>query len=444
MSEPDLAKRLLPERLLTEKNVIIVEDAAAETELFPLSVLRPSWEIRCGAGCLRAWLSALKLPGLAVLWRPRSTLESMARILSGVDDDPPDPENETLFLNGRTIAFWANHEKTDDLPHTLIDADGRLLFARRRGKAASDLWTLTGNEICQRLVQDSNGGELPEGWTLHYARYLWDYMLLNRQLLERQLISESRVSAEILGAHTIRELPAGVHVTDRTAGHPVYAGQGVRIMPGVVFGNHTGPVWIGAQTEIEPHCYLEGPLYVGPYCRIKSGTRLYHGSSIGPYCRIAGEISETIMQGYVNKQHDGFVGNSIFGHWVNLGADTVTSNLKNDYSVVKVQVGPHRIDTRHQFIGLMCGDHTKTGINTMFNTGTVVGVGTNVYGGDYPPRFIPSFMWGGASGLKRGDLDRILFAARAAMPRRGQTLSGEEERLLRQHYAETLNQETAS
>ena len=147
------------------------------------------------------------------------------------------------------------------------------------------------------------------------------------------------------------------------------------------------------------------------------------------------------MQGFVNKQHDGFVGNSIFGQWVNLGADTVTSNLKNDYSNVKVQVGHKRFETGEQSIGTMCGDHTKTGINTMLNTGTVIGVAANVYGAGYAPRYIPSFMWGGAEGLKRGDLERTLKTARIAMSRRGQSLLVEEERLLREHYAEMLNQE---
>lgn len=215
-------------------------------------------------------------------------------------------------------------------------------------------------------------------------------------------------------------------------------------MPGAVFGNHNGPIWIGSQTEIEPHTFLDGPLFVGSHCRIKTGTRLYGGCALGPHCRVAGEISATVMQGFVNKQHDGFVGNSIFGQWVNLGADTVTSNLKNDYSQVKVQVGNRRMETGEQCIGTMCGDHTKTGINTMLNTGTVIGIAANVYGGDYPPRYIPSFAWGGIAGLKRGDWDRTIKTARIVMSRRGQSLSEAEERLLREHYTETLNQENRS
>jgi UDP-N-acetylglucosamine diphosphorylase / glucose-1-phosphate thymidylyltransferase / UDP-N-acetylgalactosamine diphosphorylase / glucosamine-1-phosphate N-acetyltransferase / galactosamine-1-phosphate N-acetyltransferase len=215
-------------------------------------------------------------------------------------------------------------------------------------------------------------------------------------------------------------------------------------MPGVVFGNHLGPIWIGAQTEIEPHTYLEGPLYIGSNCRIKAGTRLYGGCALGPQCRVAGEISNSIFQSYANKQHDGFLGNSIIGSWVNLGADTRNSNLKNDYGKIKVQVGASLIDTGERYIGLMCGDHTKTGINTMFNSGTVVGVAANVYGAGYPPRFIGSFQWGGAEGFKTGLLDRTLVAARLAMQRRECTLSAAEEDLLRRHFAQMTNQETGS
>jgi hypothetical protein len=153
---------------------------------------------------------------------------------------------------------------------------------------------------------------------------------------------------------------------------------------------------------------------------------------------VAGEISESIFQGFVNKQHDGFVGNSHLGSWVNLGADTVTSNLRNDYGTNKVQVGTRRVDSGQRYLGLMCGDHTKTGINTMLNTATVVGIGANVYGADYPPKYIESFMWGGAAGLKMGDLQRTLETARYAMARRGIELSVAEAELIAWHFAERV------
>lgn len=444
MSALEIAKRLLPEKLLSGCNLVLFEDEMTDVELFPMSVLRPSWEIRCGMGCLRQWVTGLKLPGLSLLFRPRADLEAMSRLLSGLEDDSPDPDAETIFLNGRVVGLWASDTAETELPETIADDAGRVLFARRKGSAARTLLGIPGNELAHRLVQESKGESLPEGWTLRYVRYVWDYLKHNRQILERQVTQENRSQSELFGAHTLRELPAGVQLTDRAAGHPVWVGAGVKIMPGAVIGNHAGPVWIGSQTEIEPHTFLDGPVFIGSHCRIKSGARLYNACALGPHCRVAGEISATIMQGFVNKQHDGFIGNSIFGQWVNLGADTVTSNLKNDYSTVKVQVGHRRIETGEQYIGTACGDHTKTGINTMLNTGTVIGVAANVYGAGYPPRYIPSFAWGGAEGFKHGDLEHTLKTARIVISRRGQSLLVEEERLLREHYAETMNQETTS
>ena len=442
MSEHETALRLLPESLLAQCNVVLFEDSRTDEELFPLSVLRPSWEIRCGAGNLRHWLSCLRLPATSLLMRPRAEMQAMAAQLAEREDDVPDPDVDTVFINGRVIGIWRNEGATDEFPDTVVDADGRILVARRTGEQARKLLSLLGNDLADSLVQDVGVPSMPQGWTVLYARYVWDYMLHNQQVLEKQLLTGSRTTHELLGAHTLRELPAGTLSTDRASGHLIYVGSGVKLHPGVVFGNHMGPIWIGAQTEIEPHTYLEGPLYIGANCRVKAGARFYHGCALGPHCRVAGELSASVLQGHINKQHEGFLGNSIVGSWANFGADTRTSNLRNDYSEVKVQVGSRIVPSGERFIGLMMGDHTKTGINTMFNTGTVVGVGANVYGAGYPPRFVGSFMWGGAEGITPGSLDRTLAAARVVMPRRGQELSEAEEELLRRHYTQTANRET--
>ncbi|MCC6477417.1 hypothetical protein IT157_10230 [bacterium] len=233
--------------------------------------------------------------------------------------------------------------------------------------------------------------------------------------------------------------PAGVHLVGENA---VFAGEKLIVYPTVVFDTTLGPIWMGKEVHIEPHCFLQGPLVIGDHCRIKAGTKLYSGSSFGPHCRIAGEISHSILQGFVNKQHDGFLGNSHLGQWVNLGADTTVSNLRNDYGHVKVKVAQKLIDSGQRFVGLLCGDHTKTGINTMFNTGTIAGVAANIYGGGYPPRYIRSFSWGGKDGFHTEPLDRTLESARVVMSRRERALSDEEQTLLEQHYLETVKQET--
>jgi UDP-N-acetylglucosamine diphosphorylase/glucosamine-1-phosphate N-acetyltransferase len=444
LSEREVAARILPEAFLSDCNIVLFEDEQTGQQLFPMAVLRPAWEIRSGVGCLRYWLSKVLAAGTAVILKPRLELTELAARQAGDFDQTIDPDADTIFLNGRLLGIWANDPAALDLPDRATDADGRVLWTRCSGDTAQRLLALSGNEIARALVQEGKAPLSAPGWTVLHARYVWDYMLHNTPLLMRALVTENRGTTELLGGHALRELPMGVMHSERSAGYPVYICPGAKLMAGTVLGTQAGPIWIGSQTEIEPHTYLEGPLYIGPNCRVKAGTRFYHGVSLGPHCRVAGELSASVLQGYVNKQHEGFLGNSLLGEWVNLGADTRNSNLKNDYSPVKVQVGNELIATGEQFIGLMMGDHTKTGINTMFNTGTVVGVGANVYGGGFPPRFIPSFSWGGAEGMKPGDLERTLSAARFAMPRRGRDLSDQEETLLRRHYAETITRENGS
>lgn len=432
----DIALAALAPRDFGECNIVLFEDSESGTELFPLSVLRPSWDIFWGMGSLRALVLARIAPQYGVRYAPRGDLQALVSRQAGTELEGWDEGADVLFVSGRLLACTAASSGSV-LPRTVVDETGRPVLARRPAVAAKPLLLLSGTELTDALVQDEAGAVVSAqaGWNIFCVRYVWDYMRQNRSLLNLLLTAGGRGVREWGGAMALRELPAGVQSTDKVGGHAIFAGHGVKLMPGVVFGNHAGPVWIGAGTEIEPHCYLEGPLYVGANCRVKAGTRLYHGCSLGAVCRVSGELSESIFQGYVNKQHDGFVGNSHLGSWVNLGADTVTSNLRNDYGSNKVQVGKRRIDSGERFLGLMCGDHTKTGINTMFNTATVVGIGANVYGADYPPKYIESFMWGGAAGLKAGDLQGTLSTARFAMSRREVELSSEEAELIAQHYA---------
>ena len=439
----DVARRVFDQALFENCNIVLFEDEQTALDLFPLSVLRPSWEIRAGAGCTRLWLASLPNRVNPVILRPRRGMGAISGQLAGHPDETFDPDAETMFVNGRVLGLWTTSQDLPHLPDTIIDVGGRPLLAQRSGSQATKLLNLGGNEIAESLVQDTGSVHLDDsGWTLLSSQYIWDYVKHTPALLDRQLHSDRRGVPELMGAHIVRETPAGVHVTDRTTGYPVYLGPGAKVMPGAIFGNHAGAVWIGANTEIEPQTYIEGPIYVGAHCRVKAGARLYHGSAFGEQCRMAGEISASVFQSFVNKQHDGFVGNSILGQWVNLGADTRTSNLRNDYGEVTVTVGGRLVSTNERYLGLMAGDHVKTGINTMFNTATVVGVGANVYGAGYPPRHIESFMRGGVEGMRAGSLERTLDVARLVMSRRGQELTAVEEDLLRKHYAELYNEET--
>lgn len=189
-----------------------------------------------------------------------------------------------------------------------------------------------------------------------------------------------------------------------------------------------GPIFIGPGVEIQEGTHIRGPLAVGEATVIKMGTRIYGPTSIGPNCRIGGEVSNCAFLGYSNKGHDGFLGNSVIGKWCNLGADTNSSNLKSNYSEVRLwnEAAASYVNSGLQFCGVLMGDHSKCGINTMFNTGTVVGAGCNIYGGGFQPKHIPEFAWGGNDNWQLHEFDKFIATAQRVMERRGASMSEEE------------------
>jgi UDP-N-acetylglucosamine diphosphorylase/glucosamine-1-phosphate N-acetyltransferase len=212
------------------------------------------------------------------------------------------------------------------------------------------------------------------------------------------------------------------------------------------FNTNDGPIFIDADAEIMEGSHIRGPFYLGQHATLKLGTKIYGATTIGPQCKVGGEISNSIFWGYSNKAHDGFVGNSIIGEWCNLGADTNTSNLKNNYSNVKIWSYAQNglADTGLTFCGLIMGDHSKCGINTMFNTGTVVGVGANIFGGDFPPKHVPSFSWGGPGGWEVYDLAKASATIEKVMARRSLTLTPATQNLLQYIFDQTAPQRNAS
>jgi UDP-N-acetylglucosamine diphosphorylase/glucosamine-1-phosphate N-acetyltransferase len=428
-----IAEATIHADLLRDRNIVLFEDLKSDVRLFPLNVLRPSWEIRSGMGCLREWIQEIADPRRVIL-HSRARLNANSARLAGSKETKLDPNRETLFINGRVLTIRATKESAQvNLSQTVVDEDGIPLLALRSGKQALEILKLPGTELANSLVQEvgETSTEIP-GYAIRYARFSWDYMVQTPTLLQRQL-EVGLSTGEMAGARALRENVIGGSIV---GDGPVYVGSDTKIWPQVVFSTEDGPIWIGSSVEIEPHCFLKGPLCIGDFGRVKAGTTLYGGSSFGPHSRVAGEISHCVFQGYANKQHAGYLGNSFLGKWVNLGAETVGSNLRNDYENVKVKVGGKLVESGERFIGLIAGDHTKTGINTMFNTGTVVGIACNIYGSDFPTRYIRSFQWGGASGFRTVPLERTLESAQIAMSRRGQELSAEEAALLRVHYYE--------
>jgi UDP-N-acetylglucosamine diphosphorylase/glucosamine-1-phosphate N-acetyltransferase len=177
---------------------------------------------------------------------------------------------------------------------------------------------------------------------------------------------------------------------------------------------------------------IRGPFAMGEHSVVKMGSKIYGATTLGPKCKIGGEVNNVILSGYCSKGHEGYLGNSVIGEWCNIGADTNNSNLKNNYAEVKMwEYNEERfVKTGLQFCGLIMGDHSKCGINTMLNTGTVIGVSANIYGSNFPRNFIPSFSWGGAAGFKTYNIDKAIETADLVMTRKNEEFNETEQNIL--------------
>jgi UDP-N-acetylglucosamine diphosphorylase/glucosamine-1-phosphate N-acetyltransferase len=203
------------------------------------------------------------------------------------------------------------------------------------------------------------------------------------------------------------------------------------VEPGVVFDVRHGPVVLESGVEVRAGTRLEGPLWAGANARLLGGA--IRSSAVGPRCNVHGEVSHCVFLGYANKAHNGFVGHSVIGRWVNLGAGTITSNLKNTYGRVRLDVAGTPVDTGQQFVGSLIGDHAKTAIGTLLATGTVIGAGANVFDAVRPPKYVPPFAWG-AEGRVRTSRDGFLTIAERVLPRRDVALDGATRAVLARIY----------
>ncbi len=236
-----------------------------------------------------------------------------------------------------------------------------------------------------------------------------------------KLITEGRQSEKLIDTHTI------TYNSDA-----IFVEKGAQIKAAVL-NAETGPIYIGKNSHVQEGALIKGPFALCESSNVNMGAKMRGDITVGPHSKVGGEISNSVIFGYSNKGHDGFLGNSVIGEWCNLGADTNTSNLKNNYENVKVwsyAKGGFK-DTGLQFCGLMMGDHSKCGINTMFNTGTMVGVGSNIFGDGFPRTFIPSFAWGGAAGFSTFQLNKMIETATKVMERRSVVLDEIEKELLK-------------
>lgn len=230
-------------------------------------------------------------------------------------------------------------------------------------------------------------------------------------------------------------IPEGVRFVNK---ENIFIEEGAEILFSVLNASK-GPIYIGKDALVMEGSLIRGPFAMGEHSVVKMGAKIYGATTIGPFCTVGGEVNNSILSGYSNKGHDGFLGNSVLGEWCNIGADSNNSNLKNNYSEVRLwnYETENFAKTGLQFCGLIMGDHSKCAINTMFNTGTVVGVSANIYGSNFPRNFIPSFSWGGAAGFSTYQLDKVNETVSLVMKRKGLDFDEKEQRILEYVFAIT-------
>lgn len=370
--------------------------------LLPFTFTRPTSEIRMGILTNREhWEMLLEQP----------LSYSTEEYLNG--KFPVWKEQENLFLNGNVLP------------------DQRLVGA------AKELM------LGQRLVK--NGIPLAayaEGWPdpmSPYGRFRdieyeepitiirnpWDIFTYCGEAISKQyeVLTKNRKSAPLSTTNSV--IGSG----------KIFLEEGAKVECSIL-NTSAGPIYIGKNAEIMEGSMVRGPFALCENATLKMGSKIYGPTVVGPYCKVGGEVNNSVFMGYSNKAHDGFIGNSVIGEWCNLGADTNNSNLKNNYGEVSLFSidKSMMVETGLQFCGVFMGDHSKCGINTMLNTGTVIGVSANIFGSGFPPKFVPSFVWGGFEGSEPFQIDKAIALAKQVFARRQMEFDTTEEKLLRKVY----------
>lgn len=260
------------------------------------------------------------------------------------------------------------------------------------------------------------------------VEHTWDIFKMNAEAIaaDFELLTQDRKSQKLSSTNQV------------IAPENVFLEEGAKVECAILNASE-GPIYIGADAEIMEGSIVRGPFALCEHATVKMGAKIYGSTTVGPHSKIGGEVNNSVIFGYSNKGHDGFLGNSVLGEWCNLGADTNTSNLKNNYAEVRLwdYASEKFAPTGLQFCGLMMGDHSKCGINTMFNTGTVVGVSANIFGAGFPRNFIPSFSWGGSGGTSTYKTEKAFEVAEKVMERRDIEFSEEDKAILEQVFEDT-------
>lgn len=419
-------------------HLCLFEDAHVD-RLRPLVDTRPAYDLRLARRTIGETLhDALAADGLVLHTRP-----SLAGVTAQAHPDAhvntlPDGA-DVLFVNGRLIADTENllarlrEQTTTDEARRFVQDD--VLIAAWVPDAAARL----PDDVATRDALPTSLVDAPvtsvDGATL--VERPWDLLGTLAAALERD--AQTYRTVPPAGALSTRH-HATVHES-AVAVDPgrIHLGREATVRPGAILNASGGPIVVDDAATIHERAVLNGPCYVGPKCEIKVGADIER-SAFGYYCKVGGEVHDSILHSLSNKAHPGFLGHSYLGQWCNLGADTNTSNLKNDYGEISAYApaDQHFVDTGRQFAGLFMGDHSKCGINTMFNTGTVVGTCCNLFGGDFLPRYVPPFSWGGpAQGFTTYRLDKALAVAETVMGRRDTPLTDADAALLSNLFERT-------
>ncbi len=383
----------------------ILFDQFQRENLLPLTFTRPVSEIRIGILTIsEKWNRFLNTE---CSFHTEPYLQNKYRLKT---------ENDNYYINGAVIPEQHLVEEITNLK------DGQALFA------GSDLLACKTSSTLYDISNDTSSFEKIRTKTNPLIiNYPWDIFRNNGREIESdyKLITNGRISAQLAN-------------TNKIIGGNIFVEEGVQADFATINGRNAF-VYLGKNTELMGGSLIRGSLALCENSTLKLGAKIYGPTTIGPNSKVGGEVNNSIIIGNSNKAHDGFIGNSVIGEWCNLGADTNCSNLKNNYANVKVWTykTENSIDTGLQFCGLIMGDHSKCGINTMFNTGTVVGVNVNIFGTGFPDKFIPSFSWGSPQAFSEYKLEKALETIEAVMKRKDIDLNEIEKNILIEVFEKT-------
>ena len=319
-------------------------------------------------------------------------------------------KDNAVFINASVLP-------TDDLLVAIEKIDNEMVI-----KNDATIIALRTNNLIYSLTDLNNVIDKLHSKTIQLSNspinFPWDIFTVNGQEIKNDI--------KLLG---LKPNPEKLSSTNTLLGNEIYIEDGASCECAIL-NTTNGPVYLGKDSEVMEGCTVRGPFALGEHATLKMQTKIYGDTTVGPHCKVGGEVSNSVLFGYSNKGHDGFIGNSVIGEWCNLGADTNNSNLKNNYGKVKAYNYPSKdfINTGLQFCGLIMGDHAKSSINTMFNTGTVVGVCANVFGGGFHPKFVNDFAWGNDAIF---ELEKAYEVAQRVMERRQINLSETDKNILK-------------